>query len=144
MYYMIYVSQAKKPMDAAELEELLLHSRKWNTTKGLTGLLLYRYSEESESGHFIQMLEGEEREVRTLFDTIKRDKRHHTVLTFGSGNMETRMFSDWAMGFKNMDDALFSGLPGYARIGEKSFDPTAFQQSNTAALDLLKFFHDAG
>ena len=144
MYYMIYVSQAKKPMNAAELEELLLHSRKWNTTKGLTGLLLYRYSEESESGHFIQMLEGEEREVRTLFDTIKRDKRHHTVLTFGSGNMETRMFSDWAMGFKNMDDALFSGLPGYARIGEKSFDPAAFQQSNTAALDLLKFFHDAG
>ncbi len=144
MYYMIYVSQAKKPMNAAELELLLSHSRKWNTTKGLTGLLLYRYSEESESGHFIQMLEGEEREVRTLFDTIKRDKRHHTVLTFGSGNMETRMFSDWAMGFKNMDDALFSGLPGYARIGEKSFDPAAFQQSNTAALDLLKFFHDAG
>ena len=144
MYYMIYVSQAKKPMNAAELELLLSHSRKWNTTKGLTGLWLYRYSEESESGHFIQMLEGEEREVRTLFDTIKRDKRHHTVLTFGSGNMETRMFSDWAMGFKNMDDALFSGLPGYARIGEKSFDPAAFQQSNTAALDLLKFFHDAG
>ena len=143
MYYMIYVSQAKKPMDAAELEELLLHSRKWNTTKGLTGLLLYRYSEESESGHFIQMLEGEEREVRTLFDTIKRDKRHHTVLTFGSGNMETRMFSDWAMGFKNIDDALFFGLPGYARIGEASFDPAAFQQLNTAALDLLKFFHDA-
>lgn len=143
MYYMIYVSQAKKPMDSAELELLLSHSRKWNTAKGLTGLLIYRYSTEAESGHFIQMLEGDERGVRALFGKIKSDKRHHTILTFGSGEIESRMFSEWAMGFKNVDDALFSELPGYARIGEASFDPAAFQQSNTAALDLLKFFHDA-
>jgi hypothetical protein len=143
MYYMIYVSQAKKPMDAGELELLLSHSRKWNTARDLTGLLIYRYSTENETGHFIQVLEGEESEVRSLFETIRRDKRHHTVLTFGSGEMESRMFSEWAMGFKNVDDALFSELPGYARIGEASFDPAAFQQSNKTALDLLKFFHDA-
>ncbi len=53
------------------------------------------------------------------------------------------MFSDWAMGFKNVDDALFAGLPGHARIGEASFDPAAFQHSNVEALKLLKFFHDA-
>lgn len=143
MYYMIYVSQAKKPMDAAELELLLSKSRKWNTGRDLTGLLIYRYSTENDTGHFIQVLEGDESEVRSLFDKIKHDKRHHTVLTFGSGALESRMFSDWAMGFKNVDDALFSRLPGYARIGDASFDPAAFQQSNTAALDLLKFFHDA-
>jgi hypothetical protein len=143
MHYMIYVSQAKKPMDAAELELLLSQSRQWNTGRGLTGLLIYRFSTENETGHFIQVLEGDESEVRSLFDKIKHDKRHHTVLTFGSGALESRMFKDWAMGFKNVDDALFSRLPGYARIGDKSFDPAAFQQSNTAALDLLKFFHDA-
>ncbi|WP_210546588.1 BLUF domain-containing protein [Rhodoferax sp. PAMC 29310] len=143
MYYMIYVSQAKKPMNTAELDQLLSQSRKWNTAMGLTGLLIYRYSTDSDTGHFIQMLEGDESEVRSLFDKIKRDKRHHTVLTFGSGEIESRMFSEWSMGFKNVDDALFSELPGYARIGEASFDPAAFQQSNTAALDLLKFFHDA-
>jgi len=143
MYYMIYVSQAKKPMDEAELELLLSGSREWNTAKNLTGLLIYRYSTDAESGHFIQMLEGDEREVRTLFEKILRDKRHHTILTFGFGEMESRMFSEWAMGFKNVDDALFAGLPGYARIGDASFNPAAFQQSNAAALDLLKFFHDA-
>jgi hypothetical protein len=143
MYYMIYVSQAKKPMNTAELDQLLSQSRKWNTAMGLTGLLIYRYSTENDTGHFIQVLEGNESEVRSLFDKIKRDKRHHTVLTFGSGEIESRMFSEWSMGFKNVDDALFSELPGYARIGEASFDPAAFQQSNTAALDLLKFFHDA-
>lgn len=143
MHYMIYVSQAKKPMDADELEQLLSLSRRWNTAKDLTGLLIYRYSINAESGHFIQMLEGDEREVRTLFEKIKRDKRHHTILPLSDGVIESRMFSEWAMGFKNVDDALFAGLPGYARIGEASFNPTAFQKSNAAALDLLKFFHNA-
>jgi hypothetical protein len=54
-----------------------------------------------------------------------------------------RMFSEWAMGFKNVDDAIFAGLPGHARIGEASFDPAAFLHSNVEALGLLKFFHDA-
>lgn len=143
MYYMIYVSQAKKPMDPAELEQLLLTSRTWNTTKALTGLLIYRYSSDEKSGHFMQMLEGDQDKVRALYDKIKIDKRHHTVLVIDEGNIEQRMFSDWAMGFKNIDDATLAGLPGYARFGESTFDPATFQQSNDEALKLLKFFHNA-
>lgn len=143
MHYIIYVSQAKKPMDAAALEALLSLSRKWNTTQGLTGMLIYRYSTDADKGYFIQMLEGGEREVRALYERIRRDKRHHTVLTLGEGEIEARMFSEWAMGFKNVDDALFAGLPGHARIGEASFEAAAFQHSNVEALKLLKFFHDA-
>ena len=143
MHYIIYVSQAKKPMDAAALESLLSVSRAWNTSQGLTGMLIYRYSEDADKGYFIQMLEGGQSEVRALFEKIRRDKRHHTVLTLAEGEIDTRMFSDWAMGFKNVDDALFAGLPGHARIGEASFEPAAFQNSNAEALKLLKFFHDA-
>lgn len=143
MHYIIYVSQAWKPMDAAALEALLLPSRQWNTSQGLTGMLIYRYSSEADKGYFIQMLEGDDSDVRTLYERIRRDKRHHTILTLGEGEIEARMFSDWAMGFKNVDDALLVGLPGHARIGEASFDPAAFQHSNVEALKLLKFFHDA-
>lgn len=143
MHYIIYVSQAKKPMDAAELEALLSFSRERNTARGLTGMLIYRYSADSETGRFIQMLEGDKREVRALYDKIRHDKRHHTILTLGEGEIESRMFSEWAMGFKNVDDALLAGLPGHARIGDSSFEPTAFQHSNDEALKLLKFFHDA-
>jgi hypothetical protein len=143
MHYIIYVSQAKKPMDAAELEALLSVSREWNTSQCLTGMLIYRYSEDADTGYFMQMLEGGKSEVRTIFEKIRRDKRHHTVLTLGEGEIDARMFSEWAMGFKNVDDALFAGLPGHARIGEASFDPAAFQHSNIEALKLLKFFHDA-
>lgn len=143
MHYMIYVSQAMKPMDATALESLLTLSREKNIAKGLTGMLIYRYSAAADSGYFIQMLEGDERDVRELYEKITHDKRHHTILPIGEGEIESRMFSEWAMGFKNVDDALFAGLPGHARIGEASFDPAAFQHSNVEALKLLKFFHDA-
>jgi hypothetical protein len=130
-------------MDAAALEALLLLSRQWNTAQGLTGMLIDRYSTDADKGYFIQMLEGGERDVRALYEKIRRDKRHHTVLTLGEGEIESRMFSEWAMGFKNVDDALFAGLPGHARIGEASLEPAAFQHSNVEALKLLNFFHDA-
>lgn len=143
MHYIIYVSQAKKAMDAAALEALLSHSRQWNTAQGITGMLIYRYSTDADKGYFIQMLEGGEGEVRAVYEKIRRDKRHHTILTLGEGQIDARMFSEWAMGFKNVDDALFAGLPGHARIGEASFEPAAFQHSNLEALKLLKFFHDA-
>ena len=143
MHYVIYVSQANKPMDATELESLLSLSRKNNTEKDITGMLIYRYAKEAGSGHFIQLLEGDEREVRALYEKIERDKRHHTILQLGEGELAGRMFSEWAMGFKNVDDTLFAALPGHARIGDASFDPGAFQHSNDEALKLLKFFHDA-
>lgn len=143
MYYIIYVSQAKNPMDTSELEELLLKSRNWNSSKSLTGLLIYRYSSEGKSGHFIQMLEGDKSEVEFIYDKIRRDKRHHTVLVLGAGTIENRMFSEWAMGFKNINDETLLDLPGHARLGEETFNPAKFQQSNVEGLKLLKFFHSA-
>ena len=143
MHYVIYVSQANQPMDAAALESLLSFSRTKNTEKSITGLLIYRYSPSADSGHFIQMLEGDKAEVRALYEKISHDPRHHTVLLLREGEIPARMFSDWAMGFKNVDDTLFAQLPGHARIGADTFDPAAFQHSNDEAIGLLKFFHDA-
>lgn len=143
MHYLVYVSQARKPMDAAALEAILVPSRKTNTALGVTGLLVYRYSPDTDSGHFIQMLEGEESVVRGLYGKILRDPRHHTKLVLAEGDIPQRMFSDWAMGFKNVDDQLFATLPGYAKVGESSFEAAEFQNSNRSALDLLKFFCDA-
>jgi hypothetical protein len=143
MYYLVYVSQASRPMDQAALEAILAQSRAANARLGITGLLVYRYSADTDSGHFIQMLEGEKEAVRALYDKIVRDPRHHTKIVLGQGEMPARMFSDWSMGFKNVDDTLFATLPGYARLGTASFDPGEFQNSNRSALDLLAFFYDA-
>ena len=143
MHYLVYVSQATKPVDDAELEAILDVSRKYNSEQGVTGLLIYRYSPETKSGHFIQMLEGDEQRVRALYDKIKRDKRHHTMIVLSEGELPTRMFGEWAMGFKNVDDKLLASLPGYVRLGEASFDVKALSNSNTRALEFLKVFYEA-
>jgi hypothetical protein len=143
MYHLVYVSQAARPMDKAELEAILVPSRAANTRLGITGLLVYRYSSDTDSGHFIQVLEGERSAVRALYDKIVRDSRHHTKIVLGEGEMPARMFAEWSMGFKNVDDTLFATLPGHARLGTASFDPAQFQNSNRSALDLLKFFYEA-
>jgi DNA polymerase II small subunit/DNA polymerase delta subunit B len=143
MHYLVYVSQATKPMDDAELEAILDVSRKYNSEQNVTGLLIYRYSPDTKSGHFIQMLEGDKQRVRALYDKIKRDKRHHTKIVLSEGEIPDRLFGEWAMGFKNVDDKLLANLPGYVRLGEASFDVKAFSNSDTSALEFLKFFYDA-
>ncbi|MFL9827894.1 BLUF domain-containing protein [Rhodoplanes sp. SY1] len=143
MHYVIYVSQASTPMTAADLESLLSFSRASNTEKGITGLLIYRFSPDTKSGHFIQMLEGDESAVRALYARIMRDKRHHTILPLAEGESPARMFGEWAMGFKNVDDTLLASLPGHSRIGESTFDAAAFENSNDKALELFRIFHDA-
>lgn len=143
MHYLVYVSQAVKPMSVADLDAILAQSRANNPALGVTGLLLYRYSPDTDSGHFIQCLEGEEAAVRTLYETIARDRRHHTKLVLDRGEAAARMFGDWAMGFKNIDDRALAAAPGFARIGEASFAPERFQQPHGKALELLKIFFDA-
>lgn len=127
MHWVIYLSRAIEPMDAAALESLLTLSRESGTASGITGTLIYRYSPAGGSGHFIRMLEGDEAAVRALYEKIRRDRRHHTVLLLDEGEIQARMFSEWAMGFKNVDDTLFARLPGCASVGEASFDASAFE-----------------
>lgn len=143
MYYIIYVSQAEKPMDEAEIEEILTRSRANNTKAGITGLLIYRYAPDTKSGHFIQMLEGEKAAVCALYDRIRDDPRHHTKILLEQGDSEGRLFADWSMGFKNVGDEHFKTVPGYARIGDASFDHARFTAGHDSALELLKFFYDA-
>lgn len=130
-------------MPDRELEDILVRSRASNLRDGLTGLLIYRYSPDTDSGHFIQMLEGAEDSVSATFGRIASDARHHSVLVLERGAIGQRMFRDWAMGFRNVDDAMLARLPGYARLGETSFDPQTIRDPRHGALETLKFFYEA-
>jgi hypothetical protein len=46
MDYIIYVSTAVRPMSDSELSNILAASRKNNVSRGITGILIYRYSAE--------------------------------------------------------------------------------------------------
>ncbi|MFO8147542.1 MAG: BLUF domain-containing protein [Bacteroidota bacterium] len=73
-YAIAYVSSASKDLKEQEIKTILEKSVAWNNRQGLTGILLY------SEGNFFQVIEGEESVTKELFESIKKDPRHHNVL----------------------------------------------------------------
>ena len=49
--------------------------------------------------NFVQVLEGEEADVRQLIQSISRDPRHTDVRIIEARTFETRLFGAWSMGY---------------------------------------------
>lgn len=107
LHEIIYVSLAQHEMTTDELATLLEQSRVHNARCGITGMLLYHRQE------FMQLIEGEEAEVRALFETICNDPRHQQIHKMWEGTMAQRSFSSWHMGFVAPDDEALRARPGY-------------------------------
>jgi len=142
MKYIVYVSQAATPFSKAALKGLLDKSRSRNTDEGITGLLLYRYSEDFDKGYFIQAIEGPDLVLTALWDRISNDSRHHTIITLAKGDQSAPMFPNWSMGFKNVDDDDLASLPGFADIGKDSFWQNLEENKMPEAVDLLRGFYE--
>ena len=141
MNYIVYVSKAKAPQSKKQLADLLEVSRRRNTAEGVTGLLLYRYSEEYVAGYFIQAIEGPEGALSDLWRRISADHRHHTIVTLCSGIETERMFPEWSMGFKNVDAQDLANMPGFAGIDSETFWQNLAANAMPEALELLRGFY---
>ena len=97
MLQMLYVSGAAPQMRHAEIEDILSASRRNNLRDGVTGMLLWA------DGVFIQILEGEPDTVRSLYRRIQADDRHRNLMVVLEQAAEKRLFSQWSMGFKQLD-----------------------------------------
>jgi hypothetical protein len=93
-YQVVYYSEATKVFTELELIELLQTANAYNTKNNITGCLIYANSK------FIQILEGEQSLVRKLFEKIKNDKRHKNIIVAIEMSVSTKLFANWAMGFK--------------------------------------------
>lgn len=88
MYELFYTSVAQRELNDRDLSELLSQSRKNNLEFGITGMLLYANRE------FVQLLEGEEHSVKSVFDIIRQDPRHTAVEVLHEGPIDARAFSN--------------------------------------------------
>lgn len=111
----IYISSATSPMSDAALAALVAQARSFNADHGLTGMLIYA------EGNFLQVLEGDEREVDDLYERINRDSRHQHLLCLERTAIASRGFPDWNMGFRKLSGEecedlpdWLSGIPGEA------------------------------
>ena len=144
MKQIVYVSQAERPFSTDELSSLLEHSRAKNADDGITGLLIYRFNPDYGRGNFVQVLEGPDDKIDDVWRRISNDTRHHTIVVVSESPIDTRMFSAWTMGFKNVDASDLAGFEGFSDLGSDRFWQQITPTSAEAALDLLKSFYDGG
>lgn len=97
MYELLYTSVSPQGLSEPELMDILKRARTKNRSLDITGMLLYHDRE------IMQILEGEETDVKTLFHTISNDSRHRSVEVIYQGEINQRSFSQWTMAFELLD-----------------------------------------
>lgn len=104
MFQLLYTSKAVKPFQDYEIGKLLEIARLNNSKKAITGMLLYC------NGNFIQLLEGNEPDLRDLFDVISKDSRHADVNIVMESKIDRPQFPDWSMGYKFLTPQQLTNL----------------------------------
>jgi len=102
----IYTSQASEQFNKRNLLDLLHTSRGYNTIDNITGVLMHR------DGYFLQIIEGEQDVIEDLFQRLNNDTRHENIKMILDRSIESRLFSNWAMGCADFDEPELSMLPG--------------------------------
>jgi len=132
---LIYVSVAAHPMTDDDLRDILRKAREKNTRLNVSGMLLYR------DGFFLQILEGEQETVDSLYATIAADERHRSVLKVEEHPIEQRTFGQWTMGFNPMDDLSAEDLEGFTDYLERE-DSSYLDKHPDRLYRLLERFKD--
>lgn len=101
IHQIFYVSKAKPQITEEEIESILSTAKNFNKTKNISGALLFR------GGMFLQLLEGDRTEVEALYAKIEKDPRHTHVIKFFGLTGSKRLFSEWSMAYKSLDDLDF-------------------------------------
>ncbi len=94
--YLIYKSVPVDNISEKSLLEIAEGSKENNIDKGLTGLLVFG------NNTFVQVLEGAEQDIETLYKKLLSDKRHSNVTVVKRGELERRYFPSWSMGFRSV------------------------------------------
>lgn len=124
LHHLIYLSRAAQAFTDADLLALLTQARLHNASQDITGVLVYG------NNQFIQVIEGEETPIRDLYEHIRQDPRHHSVITFADKHIPARAFTGWDMAFQPLEPEQFQQLLGYLPLSE-----VAFGQAQLSAVD---------
>jgi len=134
MIQILYISSAKDPMSTQELLGLLQECRENNAGNGVTGMLLYA------NATFLQVLEGDEKVVDNLFNTIRKDPRHTNLQMLHRISVQRRQYSEWSMGFKQISDRELQQVEGLRDFSKKDFNTEYLAQHTTVVDSLMNHF----
>jgi hypothetical protein len=136
MRSLVYVSTSVKLLNDEELLDILKASRENNTSKEVTGLLLYK------GGNFMQVLEGPDEAVELLYEKIKADPRHKDLIVLSREQISARQFPAWEMAFQNLDNPEIKNEPGYSQFLQDEFIADVYRENPLRAYIMLLTFRD--
>jgi hypothetical protein len=134
VYFLLYVSSATTLFSRSELDAILAISRKNNTALEVSGILLYK------DGNLMQLLEGDENAVVTLYDKLGRDPRHKDLTVIWDGTEEERQFPSWSMAFRDLDGPDARSTEGYSEFLSTPLTSSDLTTNVTSCLQLLDLF----
>lgn len=88
---LVYLSTATPGNDRDTTEAILQASSIHNPLSSITGVLC------SSVSHFLQVIEGPEREVISLYDRVAKDPRHKDPVLLSIELVNGRLFAGWSM-----------------------------------------------
>lgn len=111
-YQLIYHSRANVDVHSAEIDEILQEAKAYNAAHNITGCLLFHNQQ------FLQLLEGEQKEIESLFATIKTAKHHKDVSVVSQREVNERLFRISPMVFEvvGRDDLQMVGVPNHEDV----------------------------
>ena len=130
---LVYVSKASREMQKAELKALLDQSRKNNSERHLTGMLLY------SSGSFIQALEGEERDVLEVYEAVQADPRNIGNIVLDQRRITDRLFRNWSMGYHDLSETSPTS-DAYSDFMNRDVPMSEFAERRNEVIELLYSF----
>ncbi len=127
---LVYISRRTPTCTDYDVTQILQASTQQNKKRGVTGVLLYSKTQ------FIQILEGDNEAIVTLYDHIKKDKRHRNAFLISLRPIERRYFTSWQMGTKKMDENYEFLTPLNAHEKE-AFKELLMRKNFNQAIDLM-------
>ena len=115
IYQLVYSSVPAKKTMQSHLYMILRHARLKNELRGVTGVLAF------VDNVFIQVLEGEKKDVMNTFEKIRKDARHTNIKILLEGEVDNRTFPNWEMAYAcpgERDMANWRGLYNATTIQE--------------------------
>ncbi len=92
-YVISYVSTASSELTDSDIRSLFNFVNDFNNKEGITGILIF------SNGNFFQILEGEQKIVSLVFEKIKKDIRHHSIIKMLDKEITTSSFFGYTSSF---------------------------------------------
>ncbi len=126
MTEIVALAYCSRPVDFSfeQTEQILTASRRNNAKAGLTGALIY------DNHTFLQWIEGEETEIRAVFERISSDHRHSDIKLLLVRKLDGRWFPDWSMTAAVTQDQTLRSLKLVSHLSLSQFDPFGWSEAN--------------